>query len=77
MSDIKKVSESRRFYLRARLERDIDGIYHVTPARNQSSALLGTLNKANCLLVVPEGLKPLAAGEIVACLRLDMTEGVV
>jgi molybdopterin molybdotransferase len=77
MTDITKVSETRRFYLRARVSKDGDTIYQVTPAPNQSSALLGALNNANCLLVVPEGLKPLAAGEIVACLRLDMDEGVV
>ncbi|MDR2196693.1 MAG: molybdopterin molybdotransferase MoeA [Coriobacteriales bacterium] len=116
-TDIKKVPETRRFYLRARVERVTDGAgegaagvgaaagtaaganagaaagggaasasaagvgtaagYRVTPAPNQSSALLGALNNANCLLVVPEGLKPLAAGDTVACLRLDMEEGVV
>jgi molybdopterin molybdotransferase len=76
-ADITKVPETRRFYLRARVEPAADGSYQVTPAPNQSSALLTALNHANCLLVVPEGLKPLAAGDTVACLRLDVEEGVV
>jgi molybdopterin molybdotransferase len=70
-----KKYETRRFYLRARLTRDKDGTYRVTPAPNQSSALLGALNRSNCLLIVPEGPHPLAADEVVDCLRLDQEEG--
>jgi molybdopterin molybdotransferase len=75
--DIKKRDETRRLYLRARLNHSEDGHYRVTPQPNQSSALLGALNRSNCLLIVPEGPAPLAAGETVNCLRLDREEGTV
>jgi molybdopterin molybdotransferase len=73
--EIKKKEEQRRFYLRARLERDENDLYRVTPEPNQSSALLGALNRSNCLMIVPEGSMPLAAGDVVNCLRLDREEG--
>jgi molybdopterin molybdotransferase len=72
--DVKK-REPRRFYLRARLTQDEDGTYRVTPEPNQSSALLGALNRSNCLLIIPEGLDPLAAGMTADCLRIDREEG--
>jgi molybdopterin molybdotransferase len=75
--DVKKKDETRRLYLRARLERDENGQHHVTPEANQSSALLGALNRSNCLLIVPEGSKALAAGSTVDCLRLDVNEDVL
>jgi molybdopterin molybdotransferase len=73
--EVKKKEEQRRFYLRARLERDENDLYRVTPEPNQSSALLGALNRSNCLMIVPEGTMPLAAGDVVDCLRLDREEG--
>lgn len=70
--------DSRRFYMRARLEHDIQsGEYKVTPEKNQSSALLSALQNANCLVVLPEGLTGSVKDEIVACLRLDIDEGVI
>jgi molybdopterin molybdotransferase len=75
--EIKKKKETRRLYLRARLEMDEDGLYRVTPEPNQSSALLGALNRSNCLMVVPEGTQPLLAGDVVNCLRIDKEEGVL
>ena len=75
--DVRKKDEMRRFYLRARLERDANDSYQVTPEANQSSALLGALNRSNCLMIVPEGSKALAAGDVVECLRLDIEEGVL
>jgi molybdopterin molybdotransferase len=75
--DVKKKKETRRLYLRAHLEADKDGLYHVTPAPNQSSALLGALNRSNCFLIVPEGLQPLTTGDVVNCLRIDKEEGVI
>ncbi len=70
--------DHRRFYVRARLEHDIESNeYSVTPEKNQSSALLGALQNANCLVVLPEGLTGSVKDEIVACLRLDINEGVV
>jgi molybdopterin molybdotransferase len=74
---IAKKQETRRLYLRARLDADKSGGYQVTPAPNQSSALLGALNRSNCLLIVPEGSCSLDAGATVNCLRLDREEGTV
>ncbi|MDR1185120.1 MAG: molybdopterin molybdotransferase MoeA [Coriobacteriales bacterium] len=75
--NVKKKDETRRLYLRAQLEMDTDGLYRVTPEPNQSSALLGTLNRSNCLLTIPEGSGSFAAGDVVSCLRIDQEEGVV
>jgi molybdopterin molybdotransferase len=70
-----KKKEGRRFYQRARLEKGADGQLYVTPARKQSSALLGALHHSNCLLVVPEGEVGLKAGQLADCLRIDLPEG--
>jgi len=53
------------------------GGYIVTPDTHQSSALLGALNRSNCLVIIPEGQGPFSAGDTVDCLRLDMKEGTV
>lgn len=70
--------DRRRFYVRASMTHDIaNDEYTVTPEQKQSSALLGALQNANCLVVLPEGLVGSTEDEIVACLRLDVDEGVV
>ncbi|MCL2757543.1 MAG: molybdopterin molybdotransferase MoeA [Coriobacteriia bacterium] len=74
--DIKK-KEERRFYLRGRLERDTSGALIVTPAGNQSSALLSTYYGSNCLLEVPEGKVPIKAGDEVRCICINLPEGEV
>ncbi|MDR2714138.1 MAG: molybdopterin molybdotransferase MoeA [Coriobacteriales bacterium] len=74
--DIKK-REPRRFYLRARLEREASGELVVTPAKNQSSALLSSSHASNCLLILPEGLNPATAGDVVDCVCVNITEGEV
>ena len=65
----------RRGYLRAHLAYDTSGSYQVTPAPNQSSALLGALSRSNCLLVLPEGGGALAAGQMVDCLHINPEQG--
>jgi molybdopterin molybdotransferase len=75
--DITKKKETRRIYLRARLEHAEGGGYRATPLPNQSSALLGALSRSNCLLIVPEGEQSLAAGSLVDCLRIDCDEGTI
>jgi molybdopterin molybdotransferase len=75
-STIKK-KEPRRQYLRARLDRQADGGFTVTPNKNQSSALFTAMNESNCLLIVPEGMEPLAEGATANCLRIDIPEGTV
>ena len=42
---------------------------------NQSSALLSSLHKGNCLLVLPEEETLVKAGSIIDCIRLDIAEG--
>lgn len=70
--------DKRRCFIRGRVEHDIvNNDYSVAPAGNQSSALLGALQEANCLIVLPEGDAGYVAGDTVACFRLDITEGVV
>ena len=75
-TDVKK-KEPRRFYLRARLERDEQGELVVTPAHNQSSGLFSTLYESNCLLIVPEGDTPLFQGDYAQCVCINLPEGEV
>lgn len=76
-TDVRKKADSRRFYLRARVDRDGEQRLIVTPEKNQSSALFSALNRSNCLLVIPEGSEPCPAGTEVDCIRLDIQEGVI
>ncbi len=70
-------SQARRFYDRAVLRRDEEGELVVAAAKNQNSALLGTLQNANCLLMVPDGDAGFVAGDMVPCVRIDLPEGTV
>jgi molybdopterin molybdotransferase len=63
---------SRRKYVRARFEVTARGAT-VTPVGGQSSHLIGSLAHANCLVVVPEDVTSLAAGELVSAMVLDRT----
>lgn len=68
--------QERRFYDRARVVRDAATGELVTEGRlSQNSALLGTLQRANCLLVVPEGLAGLETGDRAEVVRIDLPEG--
>lgn len=68
----------RRLYNRARVERDeATGDLAVTEARSQNSALLSTMQRANCLLEVAEDAPGPAAGDTVRIVRLDIEEGTV
>jgi molybdopterin molybdotransferase len=54
-----------------------DEIKHsVEVTGNQSSALLTSLHKGNCLLILPEAETHLKAGTAVECIRLDIDERV-
>ena len=70
-------SQVRRFYDRALLRRDEEGELVVAAAKSQNSALLGTLQNANCLLMVPDGDAGFVAGDMVPCVRIDLPEGTV
>lgn len=69
--------DPRRILLRSTLTRGSDGGYLVTPAKNQSSGLFGTIQKSNCLAVLPEGTDSKQAGDMVECILLDVPEEVV
>lgn len=77
--DRKKKKDSRRIYLRATLSHDEQGQLLVTPAKNQSSGLFSTLQRGNCLAILPEGTTdgPIPAGTVLDCLLIDVDEGVV
>ena len=49
----------------------------VTEAKTQNSALLGTMQRANCLLRIDEGPCELKAGDVVDVVRVDLPEGTV
>ncbi|MGI5120161.1 gephyrin-like molybdotransferase Glp [Marinactinospora thermotolerans] len=59
----------RRSYLRAVVEYDADG-YTAAPALRQGSHQLSALAEANALVVIPEDVTELPAGEEVEALRL-------
>ncbi|MDR2492352.1 MAG: molybdopterin molybdotransferase MoeA [Coriobacteriales bacterium] len=69
--------ERRRMYLRGTCRRDEHGQLSAIPAQNQSSALYSVMHASNCLIVVPEGAAPLAAGEAVECVCVNLPEGEV
>lgn len=73
-----KKRQDRRFYDRATVARDAKtGELVVTEAKSQNSALLGTMQHANCLLRINEGPCVLEAGDIVDVVRVDLPEGTV
>ena len=77
LATAQKKKQPRRYYLRGRIDRLPDGTLMATPASNQNSALLGTLARANCLIVIPTEASVLQAGAEVACVRIDLPEGSV
>ena len=73
-----KKRQHRRFFDRATVLRDPEtGELLVTEAKTQNSALLGTMQRANCLLRVDEGPCELKAGDAVDVVRVDLPEGAV
>ena len=73
-----KKRQDRRFYDRATVARDAQtGELTVTEAKSQNSALLGTVQRANCLLRINEGLCDLESGDVVDVVRVDLPEGTV
>lgn len=75
----RKKKDPRRIYLRATLSRTPQGELTVTPAKNQSSGLFSTLQRANCLAILPEGTEqnPVPDGALLDCVLLDVEEGTV
>jgi len=77
--DVRKKSD-RRYFMRGVLTR-VEGAAPGAPAHearlsgNQSSAMLSSMHRANCLISLPEGLSSVVAGSVVECIRLDQEEG--
>ena len=73
-----KKRQDRRFYDRASVARDAQtGELMATEAKSQNSALLGTMQRANCLLRINEGPCEFEAGDVVDVVRVDLPEGTV
>ena len=73
-----KKRQDRRFFDRATVLRDPEtGELLVTEAKTQNSALLGTMQRANCLLRIDEGPCELKAGDVVDVMRVDLPEDAV
>ncbi len=77
-----KKRPGRRYYLRGRIERDegrgpTEGecSYVVSLSGSQSSALLTSAHRGNCLIVPPDADGFVEADTVVDCIRLDMEEG--
>ena len=74
-ADAKK-KDPRRIFNRATLSKDDEG-YLVTPAKNQSSGLFGPIQRANCFVILPEGVGEFHGGDIMDCVMLDIPEEVL
>ena len=77
MASFRKKKDPRVIFLRATLQRRDDGDLWVTPAKNQSSGLFGTMQQANCLAIMPAGTNPVEEGAWVDCVLLHVEEGTV
>lgn len=75
-ADTKK-KDPRRIFNRATLTRGTDGVYEVTPAKNQSSGLFGPIQRSNCFVVLPEGPGDYHVGDMLDCVVLDVPEEIV
>lgn len=63
--------EGKRQFARGRLLPTRDGAHQVTPLAGQGSHLLGDLAHANALIVVPEQVTEVAAGQVVETVLLE------
>jgi molybdopterin molybdotransferase len=68
-------SDGRESYIRAVVRRDGNG-YVATITGSQGSHIMTSLVKANALLIVPEGVIKVAAGEELKALMIDWPESV-
>jgi molybdopterin molybdotransferase len=67
--------EGKRQFARARWSPAPDGSYLVTPLGGQASHLLADLAYANALVVVPEAVTEVAAGQVVDTVLLERRKG--
>jgi molybdopterin molybdotransferase len=69
-------SDGRESYVRAIVRRGREGSYVATTTGDQGSNIMTSMVKANALLIVPEGIKHVAAGNKLQALMLDWPETV-
>ncbi|HMG29931.1 MAG TPA: gephyrin-like molybdotransferase Glp, partial [Jiangellaceae bacterium] len=67
--------EGKRQFARARWQQAPDGSYLVTPLAGQASHMLADLAYANALVVVPEQVTEVAAGQVVDTVLLERRKG--
>lgn len=74
----RKKRDIRRMYLRGRLAK-VDGDYSFTPAKNQSSGIIGPVQQANAFGILPEGDcgGKFTDGTIIECIPFGVFEGAV
>jgi molybdopterin molybdotransferase len=63
-------SDGRESYMRALVRRDGDG-YQATTTGGQGSHMMSSLVKANALVIVPEGVYSVEAGEYLSAMMVD------
>jgi len=64
-------SDGRETYARATVERRAEGGYVATTTGSQGSHIMTSLVKANALVIVPEGVKHVPAGEQLQAMMID------
>lgn len=69
-------SDGRESYLRAVVSREANGDYVARTTGSQGSHVMTSLVKANALLIVPEGVREVAAGATLEALMIDWPGGV-
>lgn len=69
-----KKREPRLSLQRGFVEKDEEGVRWVSQFKNQSSALHGSFQKSNCLILIPEGLEGKQAGDEVTCILTGIDE---
>lgn len=72
----RKKKTDRRMYSRATLVRR-DGELWVELAKNQSSGLFSTMQRANCLAIIPENTEPAKKGDLIDCILVNVEEGTI
>lgn len=69
-------SDGRETYARGIVSRRADGQYVATITGEQGSHIMMSLVEANALIIVPEGVKAVSAGETLSALMIDWPEHV-
>jgi molybdopterin molybdotransferase len=77
--DVRKKSD-RRYFMRGVLSKVAEApdgcpVHEARLSGRQSSAMLTSMHRANCLISLPAGLSAVSAGSVVECIRLDQEEG--